>query len=261
MMKEYALITGASKGIGKSISIELAQRGYNVLLIARSEESLLALKDQLIKQFKVDVQILALDLSDRESAIKLHGWILTNNFPISVLINNAGFGLYGQFYQQDLIELQNMLDLNIKTLTAITHLLVPVLKKQEKSYILNVASTAAFQSMPFMGVYAATKAFVLSFSRALRYELKASGISVSCLCPGPVKTAFWERANAPSVDLIEKISKDPEEIARVAVRGMFAGKSEVFVGGINRLGAFSNRLLPKNLIEKVAAGLFSSKAK
>ncbi|WP_207422203.1 SDR family NAD(P)-dependent oxidoreductase [Desertivirga brevis] len=258
-MNNYALITGGSKGVGKYLAIELAKRGYNLILVARSATDLQLLKQELEGQLPIEVKIKALDLTKHENICQLGEWIRSGEFPVSVLVNNAGFGLYGEFEHQSLDEVGSMLDLNVKSLVSLTHHLLPVLKGQKNAHILNVASTAAFQAMPFMGVYAASKAFVLSFSRALRYELKHSKINVSCLCPGPVRTAFWDRAKAPSVELVERISKQPEEIAKVAIKGLFERKAEIFVGDINRIGAFSNRLLPKMLVETVAAKLFSNK--
>jgi uncharacterized protein len=258
-MSNYALITGASKGIGRCLAVQLAERGYNLVLVARSEADLFLLKEELEGRLQIKVSVRALDITDQENIYQLANWVTSNQLPISVLINNAGFGMYGDFEHQSLDEVRNMLDLNVKALVTLTHSLLPVLKSQKNAHILNVASTAAFQAMPFMGAYAASKAFVLSFSRALRYELKISKINVSCLCPGPVRTAFWDRAKAPSIELIEKISEPPEEIAKVAIKGMFERKSEIFIGDLNRVGAFSNRLLPKKVVETIAARLFANK--
>ena len=170
-MSTYALITGASQGLGKYIALELAKRNYNLLLVARSALALEAVKTEIVNIHAVNVTILALDLSVIDASSKLRDFCVSENLTISVLVNNAGFGLWGNFEYLTLPDQQNMINLNISTLTSLTHYLLPFLTKNKQSYILQIASTAAYQSVPSLAVYAASKAYVLSFSRSLHHEL------------------------------------------------------------------------------------------
>ena len=176
-------------------------------------------------------------------------------------VNNAGYGLGGTFEKLALTDQLNMMHLNMQSLVQLTYMMIPVLKRQSgKKYILNVASTAAHQAVPFLGVYSATKAFVLSFSRAIYHELKSENISVTCLCPGPTDTYFMERAGMSSfkkaVKQAERFNMTPEAVATVGVNGMFSGKPEVIPGGVNKTGAFFSRALPKKMIENTLIGIY-----
>jgi len=246
---EYALVTGASKGIGKDIAILLAQKGYKLLLIARSEAEL----KQLAGELPGGALYLAIDLSEAGAAKKVAAFC--KDLPVSVLVNNAGYGLWGNFAEIDIQQQLNMLQLNITVLIELTWYLLPQLK-QQPSYILNVSSTAAYQAVPTLAVYAATKAFVLSFSRALRMELKGA-VSVSCLCPGPTDTGFAHRAGMDSLaDIAEKFNMQPAEVAKIGVEGMFKKKAEIVPGFLNKVSAIGTRYLNKSLIERIAAGLY-----
>jgi uncharacterized protein len=253
-MKEYALITGASKGIGKSISQSLAQMGYNVLLVARSETDLKQLSESISVNDKVEVQYLPIDLSTDGAAKKVADWCKKLSVPITILVNNAGYGLWGKFEDIDLAEQLNMLKLNMDTVVALTYYLLPLLKEQKQSYILYVSSTAAYQAVPTLGLYSASKSFILSFSRALRYELKGTPVSVSCLCPGPTDTGFTKRAGM--ADLAEKFNMSPKIVAEAGLKAMFNKKAEVIPGFLNRLSAFGARYAPKTLVERISAGLY-----
>lgn len=256
-MKTYALITGASKGIGKSMAYNLAERNYNLLLVARSEDELSVIKDDLCKQYSINVEILSIDLSEAGAAYKVSQWIKAHSFPVSILINNAGYGLWGKFESLSLKDQMNMLHLNVNTLIELTYEVLPLLKQQKKSFILNVSSTAAYQAVPTLALYSASKAFVLSFSRALRFELKDSPVSVTCICPGPVDTGFAARAGLDALGkMAEKFNMDPKVIASIAVRGMFSKKSEIIPGLTNMVSAYANRFLPKSFIEKAAASIY-----
>jgi len=256
-MNSYALITGASKGIGRAMAFSLARRNYNLLLVARSENELNMLKDLLAEKFKVIVEVLAIDLAGQGAAFKVADWVKSNSFPVSVLINNAGYGLWGSFGDLNLDQQINMIQLNINTLVELTYHILPVLKNQKRSYILNVSSTAAYQAVPTLALYAASKTFVLSFTRALRYELKSSPVSVTCLCPGPVDTGFAERAGLNALSkMAQAFNMKPEEVAEIAIKGMLKGKAEIIPGVTNIISAFATRLLPKSIIENAAAGIY-----
>jgi short-subunit dehydrogenase len=257
-----ALITGASRGIGRSFAENLAKRKFDVLLVARSEAQLQELCDDLSTRFQVTADFFVADLVDPASPKKIIHWIERSGYEVSVLINNAGFGLWGRFDELPLEEQNEMISVNVNAVVNLTYLMLPKLGRQKKAYILNVASTTAYQAVPTMAVYAAAKAFILSFSRGLRYELQSTPVSVSCLSPGGAKTDFITRARMPHMQKTsDKLSMTPEDVAEAGIRGMLAGKSEIIPGLMNQVGAFSNRLMPKALVEKVAAGIYIKKGK
>lgn len=256
-MDEYALVTGASKGIGRSIAVLLAKKKYNLLLVARSAGELEELKRDLPFEYSIKADFFVIDLSLPDAAIKVADWCSTNSYSVSILINNAGFGLWGKFESLSIEEQLNSIHLNINAVTELTFRLLPLLKKCSHAYILNVASTAAYQALPTLAVYAASKAYVLAFSRAIRIELKDTSVSVTCISPGPVATGFAERAGLSVIkDLAEKFNMDPDVVAEIAVNAMFNKKSEVIPGFTNRISAYANRFLPKSIIEYVAASLY-----
>lgn len=258
-MEEYALITGASKGIGRSIAISLAKRKYNLLLVARSLKELEELKQSLSLD-TIKVEFFVADLSLPGAALKVLNWCNDNSYQVSILVNNAGFGVWGIFENLSIEEQLNSLQLNINAVTELTFRLLPILKKCSKAYILNIASTAAYQALPTLAVYAAAKAYVLSFSRAIRIELKSSSVSVTCISPGPVATGFAERAGLSVIkDLAEKFNMDPDVVAEIAVNAMLNRKSEVIPGFSNRIGAYATRFLPKSIVERVAASLYKTR--
>jgi short-subunit dehydrogenase len=256
-MKEYALVTGASKGIGKSIAQLLAQRGYNMLLVARSEQDLQQLSASIRSSDGVGALYLAIDLSDDGAAKKVADWCEGLSVPITILVNNAGYGLWGKFEDLGLAEQLNMLKLNMNTLVELTYYLLPLLKKQQQSYILNVASTAAYQAVPSLGLYSASKSFVLSFTRALRYELKSKAVGVSCLCPGPTDTGFTKRAGMDALaDLADKFNMSPKLVAEIGLKGMFNKKAEIIPGLLNKFTSFAAKHAPKSLVEHISAKLY-----
>ncbi|AWK05820.1 short-chain dehydrogenase [Flavobacterium crocinum] len=255
--KPYALITGASKGIGKSIAYELAEQGYSLLLVARSEEELKALSDELEVKYGIKAFIFSIDLSTSGASQKVTDWIKISNYPVGVLINNAGYGVWGDFSESSLSDQLGMMQLNMNVVVELSHLLVPILSQEKQAYILNIASTAAYQAVPTLAIYSATKAFVLSFTRALRFELAKTSISVTCFSPGPVDTGFAARAGLSALNkMAEKFNMQPDEVAKIAVKAMFNKKSEVIPGFTNIISVYANRVLPKAFIEKTAAGIY-----
>jgi short-subunit dehydrogenase len=254
----YALITGASKGIGKAIAEQLAAKKFNVLLIARSEDALKKTANEIAEKYKVEANYLALDLSLNNAAENIYNWCKQKNYTIEILINNAGYGLSGPFEKYSYAENLNMMLLNMVTPVQLCQLFLPDLKLQPKSYILNIASSAAYQAVPNLSLYAATKSFVLSFSRGLRQELAGTNVSVTCVCPGATDTDFANRAQIGEKGLkaAEKVNMTPASVAKIAVKSMFAGEAEVITGVINKLGAFMVWLLPKRLVEKTAMKIY-----
>ncbi|AYL99060.1 SDR family NAD(P)-dependent oxidoreductase [Mucilaginibacter celer] len=256
-MDGYALITGAGKGIGRSIALQLAQKGHNLLLVSRSESDLKSLATQLITDHEIKIEYLAIDLSVNGAALKIFNWVASLTVPISILINNAGHGLWGDFEALPLDGQTNMMQVNMNALVELSHLFIPLLKQQKQAHLLNIASTAAYQSVPVLAVYSATKAFVLSFSRALRYELKDSPIAVSCLSPGPTDTGFAKRAGMEALaELAEKFNMQADDVARIGLKGMFNKKAEIVPGLLNRLSVFGVRHIPKSFSERIAANLY-----
>ena len=254
-----ALITGASRGIGRALALGLAQRGYDLLLVARAEAQLQALAQEVLTKYQRTAQVLALDLTQPEAAGQVAAWA-SQHAPngLAVLVNNAGYGLWGRFEKLGLPEQLNMLQLNLNLPVQLTYSLLPQLRLAGKGYILNVASTAAYQAVPSLTVYAASKAFLLSFSRGLRYELKDSGISVTCLSPGATDTNFNTRAGMGDElqAVANKVSMTPVAVAAAGLQALFAGEAELIPGVLNKVSAGLTSIVPKSIVEKIAAGIY-----
>ncbi len=256
----YALITGASGGIGLALAKELAARKHDVLLVARSEELLKKNCEYLRQNYAVAADYLAIDLANTGAAKLVKAWADQQDAPVDILINNAGFGSWGPLRQLPDEEFSGMIQLNMVTLAELCKSFLPVLERQPKAFILNVSSTAAYQAVPTLATYAATKAFVLLLSRGLKWELKGTSISVSCLSPGPTSTGFIDRANLGMIkERAEKFSMEPEAVAKVAIDGMFAGKAEIIPGFTNWISAKLAEIVPKQLTEQIAMNLYKTK--
>jgi short-subunit dehydrogenase len=257
MTGNYALVTGASKGIGKEIALQLAQKGYSLLLSARSEQELSQLAAEIKEKHNVQASWLVADLSKPGTAKELADWASSETDNLSVLINNAGFGIWGSFDTLELAAQLEMIQLNVNAVLELTHHLLRGLKSKKQSYILNVASTAAYQAMPTMALYAASKSFILSYSRAISYELKDTNVSVSCLSPGPTATGFGSRAGLDAfAELADKFNMPASLVAQIGLKGMFNKKPEIIAGFLNKVSAYGATLLPKALIERISANLY-----
>ncbi|HEX8315071.1 MAG TPA: SDR family oxidoreductase [Flavisolibacter sp.] len=254
----FALITGASKGIGKAMAVELAAKGYNLAIVARSEELLKQVKTEIEAKYKVRVEYLVLDLSALIAAQEVFNWSLQNGFDISVLVNNAGYGLSGAFESYPLEQHVNMLQVNCTALVQLTYLFLPQLKKQAQAYILNISSSSAYQAVPYLSLYAGSKAMVLLFTRGLRHELRKTNVSVTCISPGATDTEFNSRAKIgpKAMKAAKKVMMTPEQVGKVAIESMFSKKAEVVVGVLNKLGGLLSWLLPKKLVETTTANLY-----
>ena len=254
----YALVTGASRGIGRALALRLAQGGYDLLLVARSEDQLTALAQEIGVRHQRQARVLALDLAAAGAADAVAVWAAAQTDQLAVLVNNAGYGLWGRFEQLSLAEQQDMLQLNMALPVALTHALLPALHRAPRGYVLNVASTAAYQAVPSLTLYAASKAFLLSFSRGLRYELKHSNVSVTCLSPGATTTSFADRAGmgAELQATANKVSMTAEAVAEAAVAGLLAGEAEVVPGVLNKVSAGLTGFVPKKLVERIAASIY-----
>ncbi len=254
----YALITGASKGIGKAIAKELAKRGHSLLLVARTASLLQDLVSEIRSTYKVEADFFAADLSHPAAPAQIAEWVQQKGYAIDILVNNAGYGIGGSFEKHAAEENRDMMQVNMTVPVELCNRLLPALQQHARSYILNIASTAAYQAVPGLSVYAATKAFMVSFSRGLWHELRKTGVSVTVVSPGGTATDFANRAklNASIVKKGEKLNMTPEAVAKQAVDAMFAGKAEIINGFVNKLGAALAWLFPKKLAEVTAAGLY-----
>jgi uncharacterized protein len=253
-----ALITGASKGIGRAIADELASRKFDVLLVARSETPLRELALQLSSTYGVKASYLALDLASPGAAQTLLDWCRTNDTLPTALVNNAGYGLSGPFEKHLVAEHTDMLQVNAVVLMQLCHLFLPELRQQSRGYILNIASSAAYQAIPKLSLYAASKSLVLQFSRGLAQELRGSTVSVTAVSPGATDTDFVSRAQIGEKGLkaAQKVNMTAEAVAKQAVDAMLAGRIEVITGLLNKIGAWAAWLLPKSFIERTAGSIY-----
>ncbi|WP_445357618.1 SDR family NAD(P)-dependent oxidoreductase [Microbulbifer sp. ANSA002] len=236
-----ALITGASGGIGLELAKIHAAKGGNLVLVARSEGKLLSLKEQLEKEFGVQAMVIAEDLSDPLSAQRIFERTQGENVEVGTLINNAGFGGHGLFHQRDLEAEQSMMQVNMISLTNLTHLYLKGMVARNSGHILNVSSTASFIPGPLQAVYYATKAYVTSFSQALAEELNGTGVTVTALCPGAVATGFVAAGDLQGVD-IWKNARSAESVARCGYQAMERGDLVAF--NETRLKLFLNWIMP-----------------
>lgn len=243
----YVLITGASSGIGYELSRIFAENGYNLILIARNIERLKSLSAELIKNFNVNVKIIQKDLSIPGSAEEIFNKVDNLNLDVDILVNNAGAGVNGLFHKIDYKKDIEIINLNIISLTILTKLFSKKMIERKKGKILNIASTGSYQPGPYIAVYYATKAYVLSFSEAITNELKDYGISVTTLCPGATKTEFSKRAGKADV----KIAMDARTVARAAYAGLKNNKKLVIPGINNKVAVVFSKVLPGSITSKI----------
>ena len=247
VMREWALITGASTGIGLELAEVLADAGFNLALLARNLDRLQVVSDELRAVHRIETRVLPIDLSVPGAAAKTFESL--RDVPISALVNNAGFGTYGPFAQSDLPSQSGIMQVNIVALVELTRLFVQPMLGRRAGRILNVASTAAFQPGPMVSVYYASKAFVFSFSYALSDELKDTGVTVTALCPGMTKTEFQKRANLRESHSWPMMSA--RAVAEAGYAGMMKGKRVVIPGVFNRIGSFFARRVPLRLTSAI----------
>lgn len=250
MKRPLALVTGASSGIGEALAEEFARRGHDLVLVARRAGPMAGLAEGLARRHGVEVAVEPRDLLDREAALALHAaW----GERVDVLVNNAGFGLHGSFAQLSLERQTEMIELNVLALTRLSRLFLAGMLERGRGRILNVASTAAFQPGPFMAVYYASKAYVLSFSEALDEECRGRGVSVTVLCPGPTKSGFQEVADLGGARMLDRLPlMDAGTVARAGVDATLRGQALVIPGFRNRLGAFAVRFAPRALVARIS---------
>jgi hypothetical protein len=250
--RKTALITGPSFGIGLEFARIFAREGYNLVLVARSGDKLRLLASDLEKAHNTRSLILPTDLSDPGAPAYVFDQTTRAEIQLDALVNNAGFGQYGLFVENDLEECQRQIQLNITTLTHLTRLYLPGMVERKRGGVLNVASTAAFQPGPLMAVYFATKAYVLHFSEALANELEGTGVTVTCLCPGVTTTEFHKRAKATGMNLLKFGSMDAHTVAEDGYNALMAGKPVAISGFKNWMLAQSVRFSPRKLVTAIA---------
>jgi uncharacterized protein len=247
MTTPIALITGASAGLGTDFARQLSATGARLVLVARRKERLDALAAEL-----GNARAVAIDLAEPGAAERLLADVAAHGEHVDCLVNNAGFGLAGNFAALDGARQRSMIDLNCGLLTELTHGVLPGMRARRRGGILNVASTAAFQPGPGMAVYFATKAFVLSFTEALHEEVLRDGLHVSALCPGPTATEFGDVAGFGTNGAFKTIAADSESVVRAGLAGLDRNQAVVVPGAFNKVGAQGHRLLPRSALRKIA---------
>ena len=251
----YALVTGASSGIGECFAKELAARGHNLILVARSTEKLEEMSRNLSSEANVDVKPTSLDLSEPGAGARLVTTLRERGLAVDLLVNNAGFGARGRFWELSLDRQAAMVRLNVQAVVELTHLLLPPMVEARRGAIINVSSTASFQAVPYTSIYGATKAFVTSFSEGLAEELRPYGIAVVTLCPGGTRTNFHIASGYGRPSLPGGM-QGPEPVVRAALAALERGGGMVVPGIMNKLSLVSQRLIPRRLVTKVAARIF-----
>lgn len=246
----YTLITGASMGIGYELAKLFAKDKHNLILISRNILKLQDVKNELSK-FNIDIKILASDLKNNEDIQDLFNYIEANKLNINILVNNAGIGTFGDFNNIEWKSEEALIDINIKALNKLTKYFLPKVVKEKEGGILNVASTAAFCSGPRMATYYASKAYVLNLTEAIYEEYKAAGIKISCLCPGPVKTSFQDKAGIKKSKSAKKYLMDAEEVAKICYKDFYKGKVIIIPGFKNKLLVMGNKLMPRSISRKM----------
>jgi short-subunit dehydrogenase len=255
-----ALITGASTGIGRELAFIAAENGYDLALVARTAAPLEAVAAEVTRKHSRKVSIFPADLSEPNAALALMDAVTKAGISVDVLVNNAGFGLVGKFWELADDQQMQMIQLNVGALTQLTRLCLPAMVERRLGYILNVASTAAFQPGPLMSVYFASKAYVVSFSEAVHNEVKEHGVRVCCLCPGPTRTEFVKRAGMANTKLFEGGNvMSAAEVAQTGWTAMMTGKSLVVPGALNATMVFLTRFGPRQMMASIARSLQETK--
>ncbi|MEK3789973.1 SDR family NAD(P)-dependent oxidoreductase [Paenibacillus sp. FSL K6-1230] len=250
---QWALITGASSGIGQSFANELASRGNNLVLVARSSAKLQELAKKLQRQYRVKTEVIIADLSLAEAPKQVYEECRKQGIEVDLLVNNAGFATHGLFEQVEALRQQEEIMLNVLAVMNMSHLFLPSMLRKGSGAVINVSSTAAFQPDPYMAVYGATKSFVLSFTEALHEENRQRGVKFLALCPGATETAFFDVVNAEEASVGRRDT--PEHVVQVAMNALESGKSYAVPGGQNYMVAQLSRFLPRRSILSIVGGM------
>lgn len=260
-MGDCYLITGASSGLGAGFAKALAAKGHDLILVARRADRLETLAALLREQYGVKVHVLPTDLTESGAVAGLMEEIAAQGLTVTHLINNAGYGLRGPFTEMDGPSQARMIDLNCRVPTELTHAVLPAMVASGRGGVLNIASTAAFQPGPWMAVYYATKAFLLSFSEAVHDEVKDKGVAVSALCPGPTRTEFFVHAEMEDSTLNRFMAGAPEKVVEDGLKALAGNKAVRISGALNNAIATSIRFTPRPLARKIAGELQKARAR
>jgi short-subunit dehydrogenase len=255
----FTLITGASSGIGEVFARKLATKKHDLVLVARSEKKLLELCDELMLEHKITAHFVPLDLSKPGADAELFAETEKHGFEIDWLINNAGFGSLGDFAELPIERELEMIDLNCRALVALTHRYLPQMRARKRGVIINVSSTISFQPLPFMSTYAASKAFVTSFSESVAEENRPHGVLVMALCPGATETNFFSAASIKDPFKLKGL-QTPDQVVDAALRGVESKKTRVISGALNKIVAYAATITPNNLITRVIGNAMRDKA-
>lgn len=253
---KWALVTGASAGIGKALAEELARGGTNLVLTARRRERLEELANSLAAKHKIQTKIFVADLAEADAPAKIFQFTREQGIDIELLINNAGFGAYGEFPAVELRRLTGMVQVNCAAVVHLSRLYLPEMVARRRGYVLILASTASFQCVPYISTYAATKAFDLLFAEGLAEEMRPHGVRVCALCPGSTESEFSQVAGQAHIAATRANRESAEKVARTGLRALAAGKSSVISGLGNYLGVLGQRLVSRRLVARVAARMF-----
>lgn len=248
--KTYTLITGATTGIGYQLTRLFAEDQNNIILVARDKEKLETVSNQF-KNRNIDIIYKSIDLSDMNECDRLIEFIEQNNIKVDTLVNNAGIGSFGDFKDLKFESEEKLIDINIKALTKLTNYFLPQIINNKRGGILNVASTAAFCAGPRMATYYASKSYVLNLTEAIYEEVRKYGIKVSCLCPGPVRTNFQNRAGIKKTENAKRYLMDAEVVAKIGYKGFKQGKVVIIPGYKNKFLVVINKLIPRVISRKV----------
>ncbi len=252
---KYALVTGASSGIGYQLAKLFAKDGKNVVVVARSRDKLEDLKKEVEAKHGIKVKVLVKDLSDPKAPQEIFSELGKEHIDVDVLVNNAGFPVGGNFYETDFRAELDMIQVNITALTHFTKLFMKKMLENKSGWILNVGSIGGFAACPLSAVYGASKAYVLSFSEALANELQRTGVSVTCLCPGVTDTRFWETGGMEKARAARWKKMDAAKVAKVGYVALKKGRVMVIPSVVNSLGIFSFRFLPRKLVARITRSL------
>lgn len=252
-----ALITGATSGIGRELTKLFAADNYDLILIARNKDELVNFAKELQGKHDIFIKVIAKDLSKPDAAKEIYKELEKESLTVDVLINSAGFGTAGNFWEIDVEEETNEITLNVLSLTMLTKFLLPNMVKQKSGKILNIASVAAFFPGPLMSVYYGTKAYVLSFSEGIREELRGTGVSVTVLAPPPLNTGFAKRAQVKNKHSFDNAKMTAEQVAQIGYEALMAGKDLIVPGWLNKIESLASRLAPYTLSARVIKRLQS----
>jgi short-subunit dehydrogenase len=249
----FALVTGASQGLGRAFAHALAARGQNVILVARSRDKLDSLANELKRSHSILAEALAFDLASPSVATRIVHQLHDQNLRVNLLVNNAGFGVRGEFFKLPIARQMEMLQLNNAAVVELTYFLLPSLVEHAQAGIINVASTAGFQPIPYASLYAATKSFLISFSLGLHEELRSNRVSVVTLCPGRIRADGHVGEAKNGNRKFDFVYQSPEDVVREALESLASGGGLVTPGFVNKLSVFAQRFVPRRTVPKLVA--------